>query len=70
MTLRKFWNKRLLTLGLIMAMLFIVSGAALPDEGGCELALALCWIDYMGLPDIAVFYCGTGYIFCKKYVEH
>ncbi len=69
MTLRIFWNKRLMTLVMVMAMLLVVSGTALPDEGGCEMGLVECWMDYWHMPDIAVVYCGTGYVFCKKYVE-
>jgi hypothetical protein len=64
MILRELLNKRLLTLALVMAMLLVVSGTALPDEGGCEMALVECWMDYWNLLDIAVIYCGTGYVFC------
>lgn len=66
---RIFRNKRLLTLVLVLVVLVLSSSLAFPKSGGCEFGLALCWIDYMWLPDVALFYCGTGYVFCKKYVE-
>jgi len=64
-----FKNKKLITLCLVFAALFLSYAAAFPGDGGCEMGLVLCWIDYMSMPDMAVFYCGLGYVFCKKYVE-
>ncbi len=53
----------------VLVLIFSLSTSFL-EASDCELGLALCWFDYMSLPEIAVFYCGIGYIFCKKYIEN
>ena len=53
----------------VLILFFSLSPSFL-EAGECEVGLSLCWFDYFWLPDVAIFYCGVGYIFCKKYVEN
>jgi len=54
---------------LAVLVLFFSLSPSFLEASECEVGLSLCWFDYMWFPDVAVFYCGLGYMFCKKYIE-
>ncbi len=63
--------KRLRKLVIIVVIigLFFSLGPTFLEALSCEDAFFECWLENMWLPDFAIVYCGTGYAFCKKYVE-
>lgn len=64
-----FKNIKKIGLFLVIVALIFSLGTTFIEAWSCEEAFALCWIDYLYMPDIGFVYCGTGYLFCKKYIE-
>jgi hypothetical protein len=59
-------------IAVFMAVVFFLAGAypALLKAGNCEIAFYRCINDPLWVGNfLGQVYCGTGYLFCKKYVE-
>jgi hypothetical protein len=55
---------------LMAVFILLLSFLALPVEArSCEQALLDCWDDYSWMALAGAVFCGTGYLFCKKYVR-
>ncbi len=63
--------KKMTKTALILAVLVLVFSlnATFLRAMSCEMGLGLCMVDKIWAPDYALYYCGIGYFFCKKYVE-
>ena len=59
-----------LTIGMVFVVLFLCIGMIDLQSGECEKAFMRCADDpYWQAVAFGVFYCATGYVFCKKYIE-
>ena len=59
-----------LAIGMTFVILFLCVGMLDLKSSECEKALMRCTQDpYWQAVAFGVFYCATGYVFCKKYIE-
>lgn len=63
------WLKGL-CIGMMFLALFLSIGMINLHSGECEKAFMRCTDDpYWQAVAFGIFYCATGYVFCKKYIE-
>jgi hypothetical protein len=63
-------NKKAFVITILFLALFITYGATMLEAGSCEKAFELCMNTFISsVYGMNFIYCGTGYLFCIKYIE-
>lgn len=63
-------NKKLFVITILFLALFVTYGAPMLDARSCEKAFELCMNTFISsIYGMNFIYCGTGYLFCIKYIE-
>lgn len=63
-------RKKGITIGMVFIVLFLCIGMTELHSGECEKAFLRCTYDPIWqAAAFGIVYCGTGYLFCKKYIE-
>lgn len=64
----KQYRKRFVVWLAVLSLIFFLNSSLL-EAGRCERALVRCFNDAFVMTFFAGgFYCGLGYVFCKKYI--